>query len=120
VDLEGQLESALDHEELLEVLRLNVLVRGRLRGSAEAPETWLAVEVAAILNEDDVERAQRRAALLRKAGYRAIAVVAGEGVAPGATQALQHLPVVLVLDGRSEGWEAALAAGNSSAPDAST
>jgi len=107
--LETTLEAALSHEELLEVLRLDLLVSGLLRDRPDAPEVWLAVEVAAMLNEADVERAGRRAALLRKAGYRAIPVVAGEGVNPGATALLQDGSVVLVLDGRSQGWDEALA-----------
>lgn len=108
VELEERLEQALSHDELMEVLRLDLLVNGRLRDRPDAPEVWLAVEVAAVLDEADVERAQRRAALLRKAGYWAIPVVAGEGVNPGATALLQDASVVLVLDGRSQGWEEAL------------
>lgn len=108
VELEERLEQTLSHDELMEVLRLDLLVNGRLRDRPDAPEVWLAVEVAAVLDEADVERAQRRAALLRKADYWAIPVVAGEGVNPGATALLQDASVVLVLDGRSQGWEEAL------------
>jgi hypothetical protein len=36
--------------------------------------------------------------------------VAGEGMTQGATELLQDLPVVMILDGRSEGWSQALAA----------
>jgi hypothetical protein len=63
-----------------------------------------------MLDGEDVERAQRRAGLLRKAGYRAIPVVAGDGVNLEASAQLQRSPVVLMLDGRSQGWEEALAA----------
>ncbi len=110
---EDRLEAHLTHEELVDVLLLDVLAVGRLRQapSSEQAEVWLAVEVAAVIDQDDVERAQRRAALLRKVGYQTIPVVAGEGVTPEATDALQDAPVVLVLNGRSEGWERALAAG---------
>jgi len=109
---EDTLEARLTHEELVDVLLLDVLAVGRLRQapSPEQAEVWLAIEVAAVIDQDDVERAQRRAALLRKAGYQTIPVVAGEGVTPEATDALQDAPVVLVLNGRSEGWERALVA----------
>jgi hypothetical protein len=68
------------------------------------------VEVSAVVDKEDVERADRRAALLRKAGLRAIPAVAGESMTQGATKLLQDLPVVMILDGRSEGWSQALAA----------
>lgn len=109
---EDTLEARLTHEELVDVLLLDLLLVGRLRQppDPEQSDAWLAIGVAAVLDHDDVERARRRAVLMRKAGYRAIPVVAGEGVTPEATAALQDAPVVLVLNGRSEGWERALAA----------
>jgi len=109
---EDTLEAHLTHDELLDVLQLDVLAVGRLRQPPvpEEAELWLAVEVSAVIDRSDVERAQRRAALLRKAGYRVVPVVAGEGLTQGATQLLQDVPVALVLDGRSQGWEQALAA----------
>ncbi|MEW6753907.1 MAG: hypothetical protein AB1505_23445 [Candidatus Latescibacterota bacterium] len=110
--VEDNLEARLTHEELVEVLQLDVLAVGRLRGAPtpEAGEVWLAVEVSAVIDRGDVERVERRTALLRKAGYRVVPVVAGEGLTQGATRLLQDVPVALVLDGRSQGWEEALAA----------
>jgi hypothetical protein len=107
--IEGQLEARLSHEELMDVLQLDILIRGQSRHQPDAPELWLALEVSAVIDRDDVERAERRAALLRKAGYAAIPGVAGGGVTKGATEALQDKPIVLILDGRSQGWEEALA-----------
>ena len=109
---EDNLEAHLTHMELVEVLNLDVLAVGRLRQppTPDQPEVWLAVEVSAMIDRGDVERAQRRAALLRKAGYRAVPVVAGVGLTPEATELLKDVPVALVLDGRSQGWEQALAA----------
>jgi hypothetical protein len=110
--LEEVLEARLTPEELHDVLQLDLIVSGRLRQAPrpEDAEVWLAVEASAMLDGDDVDRAQRRAGLLRKAGYRAIPVVAGDGVNPEASDRLEKLPVVLVLNGRSQGWEQALAA----------
>ena len=110
---EDRLEANLTHEELLEVLRLDAVVVGQLRQVpvTEEAEVWLAVEVSVVIDRHDVERAHRRAALLQKAGCRAIPVVAGEGLTQGATALLQKVPVVMVLDGRSQGWDEALAEG---------
>jgi hypothetical protein len=107
---ESQLETRLTLDELQELLRLDVVIAGTTRPPAASCEVWLAIEVSSVIDRDDVERARRRAALLRKAGYRAVPVVAGEALTQGATELLQTAPVVLMLDGRSEGWEAALAA----------
>jgi len=107
---EDMLEARLAHEEYLEILHLDVLAVGKLRYPPTQEETWLAVEVSSVIDREDVERACRRAELLQKAGLRAVPVVAGEGLTVGATGLLQDRPVVLMLDGRSEGWEKALAA----------
>jgi exonuclease VII large subunit len=109
--IEDQLEEHLTHEELMEVLLIDVLASGRPREQSDGAiaNIWLAIEVSAVIDRGDVERAQQRATLLRKAGYRAIPVVAGEGLTQGATALLQDAPVALVLDGRSEGWGRALA-----------
>ncbi|MFQ5767095.1 MAG: hypothetical protein ACE5ID_03820 [Acidobacteriota bacterium] len=109
VAMEDSLEQHLTEDELAEVFQLDLLVVGRLR-EPEAQEVWLAVEVSAVIDRSDVERAQRRAALLRKAGYRVVPVVAGEGLTQGATELLQDAPVAPVLNGRSQGWQEALTA----------
>jgi hypothetical protein len=70
----------------------------------------LAVEASAVVDRNDVERAQRRAALLRRVGYRAIPTVAGEQTTAGAEEALCPGHVLLVQDGRPRFWETALAA----------
>jgi hypothetical protein len=111
-ELEDLLEQHLTADELDEVFWLDLLARGRSRPTLPPvdQEIWVAVEVSAVVDRGDVERADRRAALLRKAGLRAIPAVAGEGLTQGATALLQDLPVVMILDGRSEGWRQALAA----------
>ena len=110
--VEDRLEEALTRDELMQVLWLDVIAFGRLRQPSEDgnDEVWLATEVSAVIDRGDIERAHLRAGLLRKAGYRAIAVVAGGGITLGASELFEDLPVVLVLDGRSDGWEEALAA----------
>jgi hypothetical protein len=70
----------------------------------------LAVEISATVDQHDVEWAQRRAAALREAGYRTIPTVAGEEVAEEAQEAIRTGHLLVVQDGRSLHWEAALAA----------
>jgi hypothetical protein len=110
--IENALRERLTPDEVQDALLLDVLVLGRLPvpPTPEQAEVLLAVEVSATIDRRDVERAQRRAALLRRAGLRAVPVVAGEGLTAGASEALQDAPVVMMLDGRAEGWEPALAA----------
>jgi uncharacterized protein YoxC len=109
--IEDRLEAALSDDEVATVLLLDLLAVGRPRRRDGWPdELWLATEVSAVIDRHDVERASERAALVRKAGLAAIPVVAGESVTEGATELLQDLPVVLVLNGRSEGWDRAVRA----------
>ena len=109
-DLWETLENRLSKFELDDLLELDLLVQGRPRERPELGDVWLAVEVSSVVDKGDVERAQQRAALLCKAGYRAVPVVAGDALTQGATELVRDAPVVLLLDGRSKGWEPALAA----------
>ncbi len=109
-DVWEMLESRLSRLEFNDVLALDLIVRGHPREQPDLGDVWLAVEVSAVIDQGDVERAQRRASLLRKAGLRAVPLVAGEALTQGATDLVRETPVVLLLDGRSDGWEAALAA----------
>ncbi len=109
-ELEDTLEQQLSTEELNELFQLDLLVRGRPRYLPEAPEVWLAIEVSAVVDAEDVARARRRAALLSRAGYLAVPVVAGEGATQGAQEEAQTHQVVLLQDGRTLHWDEALAA----------
>ena len=109
-DLWDTLENRLSKFELDDLLELDLLVQGRPRERPELGDVWLAVEVSSVVDKGDVERAQRRAALLCKAGFRAAPLVAGEAQTQGATGLGETAPIVVMVDGHSEGWEAALAA----------
>jgi len=108
-DIETVLEERLSADEMEDLLLLDVLVRGRLPDQPGAPEVWLAMEVSAVVDRSDVERARRRAALLRKAGYQAIPTAAGEEVTRGGEEAARDGHVFLLQDGRKQFWEEALA-----------
>lgn len=107
-ELEETLEQHLSEDELDEVRLLDLVVRGRPKITADAPEVWLAVEVSTTIDRHDVERAQRRAMLLRRAGYLAVPVAAGEEKTKGATELAATENVVLVENGLISHWEAAL------------
>jgi hypothetical protein len=102
------LRERLAEEELAEVLLADLILTGRLPSPGGPPAIWVVMEVSATVDRDDVERARRRAAVLRQARYPAVAVAAGAGVTAGARQAARDAGVALLLDGRIDGWQAAL------------
>ncbi|MBI4670465.1 MAG: hypothetical protein HY741_02185 [Chloroflexi bacterium] len=110
-ETENRLTKALTDDEYDQLLELDVLIRGQLhRPTALAgQEIWLALEASVIMDREDVRRARERAALLRKAGFRALPVVAGKGLTEGAGESLQYPPIVLLLNGHATGWDEAMA-----------
>ena len=110
-ELLDTLEARLTPEEIDEVLNLDLLVVGRPRRPGAIPEereVWLAVEISATVDTEDVERAAERAVLLRKAGYAAIPAVAGREATSIAEEAAQEQGVLLIRDGRADFWDQAL------------
>jgi hypothetical protein len=108
--LEDRLEVHLSEEEFKDVLLLDLLVSGRPRHHPDIPEVWLAIEVSAVIDQEDVDRARRRAELLSRAGYQAIPAVAGKQATLGAESEARTHKVVLLQDGRIFLWEEALQA----------
>lgn len=108
--LEDKLVEALSPDEFKDILRLDLVVTGKLRHVSEFPEVWLAMEISSMVDRTDVERAVSRAGLLRRAGYRAIPVVAGKGVTRGGKAAARKQNVVLLQDGQMDFWDATLSA----------
>ena len=106
--LEDTLEASLTPGEFRDLLRLDLLLSGRPRRRPEAPEVWLAVEISSVVDQDDVDRAERRAGLLRKAGYQALPVAAGEHMTRGAEESARIQKVVLLQDGQILFWEEAM------------
>jgi chaperonin cofactor prefoldin len=106
--LEDALETKLTHEELLDVLRLDLIVGGQPRRWEPRRDALVAAEVSAVIDRNDVDRARRRTELLRKAGFDAIPAVAGEDLTRGAEELAAQHHVAVVLDGSTSGWEEAL------------
>jgi hypothetical protein len=107
-DLFPELEAHLTEAEVDELLPLDLLLRGRARQVETRPEVWLAMEVSAVVDPGDVERAVSRARVLAKAGLRAMPAVAGEEVTQGASQLAARRKVLLLQDGQRLNWQEAL------------
>ncbi len=105
--LEDTLEDRLTAGEFRDVLRLDLLVSGEPRRHSDAAEIWLAVEVSSVIDQHDVDRAERRAILLRKAGYRVVPVVAGANATQGAEVACIDQNVLMLQDGSIKFWREA-------------
>jgi hypothetical protein len=110
VELEDLLEAHLSPRMMRDLLPLDLLVRGRPRERKDAPEVYLAVEVSVVVDQEDVDRAVRRAEVLRQAGLPVIPTVAGEDVTRGGQDAAQEDHVLLLQDGKVQFWEEALTA----------
>jgi hypothetical protein len=111
VDLGGLAEALreqLGERELEEVLLTDLILTGRLPTPARPSQVWVVLEVSATVDRGDVERAQRRATVLRQARYAAVAVAGGTDATAGARQAASEAGVALLLDGRIDGWQEAL------------
>jgi hypothetical protein len=106
--IEEALEAHLSEDELDDLRLADVLVYGRPKLRPDVEGVWLVIEVSAVVDRNDVERAQRRAAALRKAGYPAVATVAGEERTEGAQEAASAARVLLLQDGMLQNWEEAL------------
>ena len=78
VDLLDEVEAKLDRPEVEDYLRADVLAQGLV----DDKPTYVIGEVSYTADADDVERAARRAALLRKADLPAVGLVACESVHP--------------------------------------
>jgi hypothetical protein len=108
--LEEELETRLSDDEIVELLLLDLLARGNLKSHPERPTIWLALEISATINTNDVTRARQRADLLNKAGYPTLAIAGGKACSRDAAELAQQTKVVIVQDGgEMSGWDAALA-----------
>jgi hypothetical protein len=106
--LADTLKERLEEGELGEVLLADLILTGRLSQPAGPLAIWVVLEVSATVDRRDVERAQRRARLLRQARYPAVGVAAGTEATAGARRAASEVGVALLLDGRIDGWQEAI------------
>jgi len=108
-ELEDALEAALTPDEFSDIFSLGLLVTGKLRYAPESLDIFLAVEISSVVDRTVVSCAVRRAALLRKAGYHAVPVVAGGEVTQDGEMTVREQNVILVQDEQVSFWKEALA-----------
>jgi hypothetical protein len=72
------IEQAVDPDEADEVLRVDAIASGIIDGVA----SHVVAEVSATCGVDDIDRAARRAGILRKAGLAAVPLVACKVISP--------------------------------------
>ena len=106
--LVDMLEEKLALDELGDTLLVDLVVSGRPRGIIDKERLFLAIEVSSVVDEGDVARARRRAGLLRKAGYFAVPVVAGEDMTREAELEAREQGVAILRDGRLSLWDEAI------------
>jgi hypothetical protein len=106
--LEDILEAHLSSQEFDDLLSLDLLIKGRPRHYPDLPEVLLAVEISAVVDQGDLDRAWRRAALLRQAGYQVIPMVAGEQITLEAENKARLQKIPVLQDGNISFWEEAL------------
>jgi hypothetical protein len=94
---EGMASGALDEDTAQDVRWADLIVGGRRPG--EDRDTYLIIEVSVAVDEDDVERAARRAAALGRL-RPTLAVVAGDRLTPEAAALAEARGVWQMLDGR--------------------
>lgn len=108
--IDEALEATLTSGEFRDVFRLDLLATGQLRTSPDRPEVWLAIEISSVVDSNDVDRAWRRANLIRRVTPLVLPVAAGDRVTSGAETAAHDQNVVLMTDGQAQFWDAAVAA----------
>jgi cell division protein FtsB len=106
--LADALRERLEEGELAEVLLSDLILTGRLPTPGQPQAIWVVLEVSTTVDRRDIERAQRRAALMRQARYPAVAVAGGTDATAGARQRARETGVALLLDGRIDGWQEAV------------
>ena len=108
--IDEALETTLTSGEFRDVFRLDLLATGQLRESPGGPEVWLAIEISSVVDRNDVDRAWRRASLIRRVGPLVLPVAAGERATAGAETAACDQNVVLMTDGQAQFWDVAVSA----------
>ncbi len=108
--IDEALETTLTSGEFRDVFRLDLLATGQLRESPDRPEVWLAIEISSVVDSNDVDRAWRRAGLIRRVEPLVLPIAAGDRVTLGAETAARDQNVVLMTDGQAQFWNAAVSA----------
>jgi hypothetical protein len=106
---EARQTGVISDRDYQEALAADLLWGGQTRDSRQP--IVLVLEASWMVGHIDVERAARRAAVLRQAGLRALPVAAGQEWPPNMQDDARRSGVAIVRDGTvdQESWDAALA-----------
>lgn len=110
-DLGDQLDPVLTELEWDDLSLADSILRGQALIAGQRQEVYVVAEVSVTLSSDDLARAVRRAALLRKKGWKVVALVAGVEVSDDFVKRAAQQGVGVLRDGALCNWEEALAAG---------
>ncbi len=95
-EIADQLEAALEESELEDIARADAFAAGLIDGKP----AFVVAEISFTAVSNDVRRAARWAALFRKAGLRAIALVACDGISDRTLRLAEKKNVRVCLGGR--------------------
>jgi hypothetical protein len=106
---EARRAGVISDREYQEALAADLLWGGQIRDSRQP--IVLVLEASWVVGHTDIERAGRRAAVLRQAGLRALPVAAGQEWPANMQDDARQAGVAIVQDGTvdQDSWEAALA-----------
>ncbi|MBF0453153.1 MAG: hypothetical protein HQK75_20805 [Candidatus Magnetomorum sp.] len=100
------LREFLSTPELKELFNLDLLVKGKIWDSDNT--ILVALEISSVVDKNDVIRAVKRSSLLRKAGFPAIACVAGTSSTEGGTIHAKKTNTVMLCNGSALHWSDAI------------
>jgi regulator of replication initiation timing len=105
---EAQKQGVISQSERRDALAADLFWKGRRRENGA--DVVLVVEVSWLVEKHDVERAERRAKILRRVGIQALPVAAGEVWGEGAESSARLFGVVIFEDGQPDwtSWQKAL------------
>ncbi|PWH12118.1 MAG: hypothetical protein DDG60_15060 [Anaerolineae bacterium] len=111
-EIVDRVENVLSQKEIDTLLALDLIVQGNLRRAlqplAQDALVWIAIEISATIADEDIDRVEERAALLRKAGVIVFPLVAGERISERVLDLARQAGVMVQLDGKFQNLEHAL------------
>ncbi len=108
-EFEAELGEHLTQQEIEDLALADLVLVGKPVKQSGLPQAWLVVEVSAMIDRGDVERAIRRTMWLRRLRNPVVPVVAGEQITDGAEQLAEKHRIFVVQDGSKRYWDEALA-----------
>jgi len=87
----------ISQREFDNLMKLDILARGREKGNLDGPEVFVAIELSILVDISDVQRANERAETLRMTGLPVQAAVDGDAIRPEAEALARERGVLNLL-----------------------